>query len=248
MAQTCIIVEGQLDEIVINKILASLGKSGFTIKLVSDEPDLSQPTKLINALEDIQGQISLGTFTKVAIIRDMDMHTITEREQSINLAINNAFGLSILPTLVENTAQFIRIPSSSPRQPAQLVEFICHFVGIKNANGNKVGEIDNLLKAIKQPSANSAIADCIDNCLPNCLKTHSIPLNNQNKALSKLWIYNFQRFDMGDPDEIFFNPTVDKNTRPPLKLFARDFHLMFDLNANIPELKELINCIKSIAQ
>ncbi len=240
MSKTLIFVEAAFDEIVVGKIIEKLGKNLLdnTFAIALGESNITSSGQLRSALLKNWKKIFKDGITKIARICDIDNNSISDLEFSVNTAIQTAFNLPILPTLKENNPQIISIPppddlkTFSPRP----VEFICYFVGKKDAIGNKTGELEDLLRLIAKQPAN--ISDCVDTHLPNCLTNKGVNLKNVKKSLSKLWLYNYQRFDAGDVEYTAFNETT----------IEQNFNDMFNLNADVPELKELINCIKNIAQ
>lgn len=196
--------------------------SGLSLEIFPNEADGDEPVD------------------KIAIIRDWDDLSKNERVTRVNSAINNS-GL-ILTNKVSITQQKPATVKIKQGKRSQNVEFSCFFIGVKDPTGLEKGETDDLLKLIA--SKPSPVANCAFECLEKCLRDKNIKPTFLKKYLSKLWIYNYLRFD--DPSKDM--SAKIKNYRFTIKDIYNKFNDLFDLESKSGELQKLIKYIDEVAQ
>lgn len=202
MAKNIIIVEDQNDQYAFEAIIRHINLQD-NLEVI-DTPDVEdtiswlhfpkednsqKQTALVISLENLLTGFMNEKYDKVAIVRDMDNSNIQDMFASTNTALKEAYPTAYKAVTTMNTlVPFEFIQNTTGNKIT--IYFACHFVGI-NKNGERKGEIEDILKAIKkQPSP---IADCVDKHLPECLKMNEITL--REKDLVKLWFNNYQRYD-----------------------------------------------------
>jgi hypothetical protein len=245
MGVTKIIVEGQLDEMLVKAILDKIGKTKTqVIEIVTaGDPTKDDPERLTRAINDLSDGIFAYSeerrTNKVAIIRDWDNYTKQNREDIIREALQNSEFKINTKGMQEKVAFETTLKSKKKPYIIKNVEFSYFCVGVKSgAQGYPRGETDNLLRKIAKLDA--PIADCGFDCLEECLSNKGINEDVRNKFLSKLWVYNYQRFD--DPA---------RNTKDyffTIEGLSERFNDLFDLEHSSTELQSLITYISSVAQ
>ncbi len=156
----------------------------------SAEANIEQPTGLKESISDIFTEITKGNCEKIGIIWDLDTFSIEQRIQQINNAISLA--AQEAQNEIERTVTWVQNITEINQFCPLIVDGIetqvaCHFVGL-----NEMGEIEDVLKAIK--SRSSELADCVDKHLPTCLDLQGEKAL-KDKDLVKLWINHYQRYD-----------------------------------------------------
>jgi hypothetical protein len=194
MAKTLIIVEDDSDKYTFEAIIRHIHlQDNFNVidtpdidfQSISDENNPLKPNALIKGLKALLNDISNEKYDKIGIIRDMDTHNKENRLMLVNNALKEAYPDSAEELSDVNKLIPFEFEQNSTRE-ILTVHFACHFVPMNN-----IGEIEDILKAIKNKP--SPIADCIDAQLPDCLKISGDEL--REKDLVKLWFNLYQRYD-----------------------------------------------------
>lgn len=116
-------------------------------------------------------------------------------------------------------------------EECKAVDFLIY---IQNKDG--YGELETLLKVIK--SKDSTVADCLNSwqeCLPEGKKL-------SKKDFDKFWIQVYQRYDCCDKKE---QKQANKNCNNEISLKEKK---IYDFDADIKELKELIQFLKQLGE
>ena len=242
MAKTIIIVEDENDKYIFEAILRFIQKQDeievvpdnvqeIEFILKADESNPLTPTALILALDNLTSEFSKENITRVGIVRDMDLNTLENRILLVNNAIKGAYEITSGEIKNVNELTPIKLVDKVARREYN-INFACHFV---NLNGS--GEIEDILKAIK--AQDSPIADCVDEHLPKCLKISEEQI--KKKALVKLWINNYIRFDTLLPKD-----RNSKNTS--MKSVMEKRTSLFDFESKLKEFEELKVFLKMMSE
>ncbi len=245
MAKTLIIFEGELDEPFIKRVLSEMRlqdafkfeENDFQYEQSTADPNPEKPTKLIKTLKTFKESFVLKEISKVVIVRDLDKGQLSDTLQLVNNALIGAYATQVadIPKITEEkqfvTLKFKENKNDSDDDAIQ-IPFACYIIGVyvqKDGVLQKQGETDDILKKIAVNPSN--VADCINSHLPTCLNNRVPPASLDEKKLTKLWVYNYQRFD--DPNFEVKNYRFDAE-----KMINREPNI-FDFNKDIPELNEL---------
>ena len=253
MAKIFIIVEGELDKPFIDSVLIKMGlkisfknndneqfetDDRFEIKKSPADPNKNKPTTLIKALQQVANRqffADKNPVKKVVIIRDLDENPLSDTLELVNNAIKGAYAASVsdIPEITKEQ-EFVTLKfkqnSNDTDDDATEIQFACYIIGVyvdNNGVEEKQGETDDILKKMIINSPN--VADYINNHLPNCLNSRNPTAILSDKKLTKLWLYNYQRFD--DPAYKVANYRFDAQ-----EMMSRG---IFDFDKNIRELNEL---------
>jgi len=242
MAKAKIIVEDKNDkhtyQAIINyiKLQGDLSVSEVEIEweVSSAENNPKKPTGLIRTLKSLLNDIRSGSIERIGIVWDIDTDA-DQKFQTVLAALKMAFEPDAVLKLFSRPNEFGSIIFDSGTQEEIEVKVACYFVGL-----NGKGEIEDLLKAIK--SQPSPLADCVDEHLPQCLKSHGIT-DVSDKELVKLWINNYQRYDHLTKKDRSVTNTAWENV-----MLKRGEQLFDFSKAAVPELMQLKSFLKMMTE
>jgi hypothetical protein len=242
MAKAKIIVEDKNDkhtyQAIINhiKLQGDLSVSEVEIgwEVSSAENNPKKPTGLIRTLKSLLNDIRSGSIERIGIVWDIDAYA-EQKLKTVSTAVSEAFGADVIVNLFSKPNEFGSVVFDSGTPEEIEVKVACYFVGV-----NGKGEIEDLLKAIK--SQPSPLADCIDEHLPQCLKSHGITDVN-DKELVKLWINNYQRYDHLTKKDRSATNTAWEN------VMLKRGEQLFDFGKDaVPELIQLKDFLKMMTE
>ena len=136
-------------------------------------------------LETIKADAQKEIINKVGIIVDADQ-SISERLDLINSALKKVFP-QIKEKLLTITNEFQEVNSDA----IGTIQIACHIINVDN-----LGELENLLKAIK--TEESIYADCLESWRSCLQEKHK---NVSDKEFVKFWVNTYIRFDTCSPKD-----------------------------------------------
>ncbi|MDO9177205.1 MAG: hypothetical protein Q7U16_02585 [Agitococcus sp.] len=235
MARNKLIVEDDNDKYILNALIKHIHLANaveianpipidYLTGSLDSNPD--SPTTLIRNLKKLERDIELGNVDKIGIIFDLDTSTPKQRLEMINNALRQSYNAESSITKIN---EFITLKVKD-----ETIQIACHFINI-----NGLGEIEDLLKAIK--AKDSDFADCIVDGWSPCLSAKG--KNVSPKDLVKFWLDIYRRNDILTSEE---RRQAGKNTK--WDKFLELHPESFDFNSNITELDDLKKFLNLFAQ
>lgn len=177
-----LIVESKNDKAFIEALIRHLNIAAEVDKpiFIDDFESLDglNPTKLTVKLSDVFSEVPKYGIEKIGILLDIDNEGTDKRLQLINDCLQKTTAQS--SEALTKINQFVRYEIEGVS-----VEIACFFT---NVNG--IGELETVLKAIKNQEA--TYADCLESW-KNCLEKHGKTISD--KDFDKFWVSNYVRFD-----------------------------------------------------
>ena len=177
-----LIVESKNDKAFIEALIRHLNVAAEVDKpiFIDDFESLDglNPTKLTVKLNDVFSEVPKYGIEKIGVLLDIDNEGMDKKIQLINDCLQKTAAQS--SELLTRTNQFIRYEIEGVS-----VEIACFFT---NVNG--IGELETVLKAIKNQEA--TYADCLESW-KNCLEKNGKTISD--KDFDKFWVSNYVRFD-----------------------------------------------------
>jgi hypothetical protein len=246
MANSLIIVEDNNDQYTFEAIIRHFGLTDdllvnpkpkiIDFQSIPKENNPNKPTALILELRALKNDFSNEKYDKVGIIRDMDNSSEAEMLLLINNALQEAYPVEYKEIKFCNIPVPFEFKQNSTGNKLT-IHFACHFVGV-NSSGVRIGEIEDILKAIK--SKPSPLADCVDKHLPECFELLG-EKGLRDKDLVKLWINHYQRYDTLAKKNRTYESTSWKNV---MEIRSE----IFDFKSDLPEFQELTGFLKNMAK